>query len=275
MHFMLYISESKDMLFRTELLMRSIFYFYQKKDCIKFSIIINGDSSGPIEKPLILSKHWLELKNNFIEENADVFYSKYHWIVSSPARWFLQSKLETCVLIDADVVACKDLTFFFDLEKDYIYGVDAYHVPMGKKEWNMLGFFDKKDFKYYLNFGMLVIPSKQMRLIGDLLIDIQNDFMKKFKNYEYFMAQISLAFIIKNYNFPFKLLPNNFNYIDCLPDENLNDVVFLHYINNRKHFCNLNDSFYVSHNNYVKKISSLVKILFEDEFHKFNKLRIL
>lgn len=258
MHFLFYISETSNMMFQTELLINSILYFSPPVKNLYFSIIVNGEKSGPINKNLKLTKH--KLKNNFLNKHADIFASEYHWLVQSPARWFITPKDKKCVFMDVDMIACKNLSSFFKLKENCIYGVNAIKIPMTHNEWNKLGFFNENDFKYYFNFGMLVIPSYLMTIIGNMLIDLLPIIMSKFKKYEYFATQIAFACILKKLNVKKQSLPIFYNFVDTNKEVDLNKIIFLHYITNRKLFTNLNNIVKnVEENKYTKKVNSIIK----------------
>lgn len=268
MHYLLLISDNEQMCFQAELLMRSIMYFSPKDIKNNFSVVVNGNKSGSLGNCVSLSKY--NTSNSFINKNAEVFCCNYHWIVPTPSRWFLEPKDKNCVLIDSDMIACKDLTPLYDLKKDCFYGVPAFKIPMTQREWSQIGFFNKIDFLNYFNFGMLVVPSDLMRVIGEMMLNILPVILKKFKKYEYFSAQVALAYILKNLQVKKEILSKNFNFYDInqlsfVDDKSeLDDIIFLHYMKNRRHFVNLKDSIDVKHNEVTKKISSLVNILFNN-----------
>lgn len=245
------------MKFQAETLMRSIMYF-SKKD-VYFTIVVNGECSGPIKKPIKLSKS--NIDNPFISKHAEILRCLYHWLVPVPSRWFIEPKAETCVLIDADMIACKDISPLFDLDKKCIHGVTAYRVPISRFDWQSLGLFNSNDYKYYFNFGMLVVPSEHMSTVGNMMMDVLPVILCKFKKFEYFAAQISLAYVLNNLGVNKNVLSQEFNWYDFLPEENLDNILFLHYMNNRKFFVDLKGSLDSHHNNYTKKISNLILML--------------
>lgn len=256
-HFLLLISDTSEMKFQAETLMRSIMYF-SKKD-VYFTIVVNGECSGPIKKPIKLSKS--NIDNPFISKHAEILRCLYHWLVPVPSRWFIEPKAETCVLIDADMIACKDISPLFDLDKKCIHGVTAYRVPISRFDWQSLGLFNSNDYKYYFNFGMLVVPSEHMSTVGNMMMDVLPVILCKFKKFEYFAAQISLAYVLNNLGVNKNVLSQEFNWYDFLPEENLDNILFLHYMNNRKFFVDLKGSLDSHHNNYTKKISNLILML--------------
>ena len=261
MHYLLLISDNEQMCFQAELLIRSIMHFSPKDIKNNFSVVVNGNKSGPLGKSVELSKY--RLNNNFINNIAEVLYCEYHWLVPTPSRWFITPQDKTCVFIDVDIVACKDLSSFYELKDNCIYGVAALKIPMSNFEWSQLGFNQNKDFINYLNFGMLVIPSNLMSKIGLRLIENLPIILKKFKRYEYFAAQIALAYVFKNLDVPKVILPQIFNFFDTNETlDDLDNVLLLHYMKNRKFFKNLETSYDVQENEITKKISSVVKLLY-------------
>jgi len=263
------------MKFQAETLMRSIMYF--SKQDVYFTIVVNGECCGPINKPIKLSSS--NLDNFFISKHAEILSCPYHWLVPTPSRWFVEPKAETCVFIDADMIACKDISPLFDLDKKCIHGVTAYNVPISRFDLQSLGLFNVSDYKYYFNFGMLVVPSEYMSTIGNMMMDVLPVVLCKFKKYEYFVAQISLAYVLKNSGINKNVLPQEFNWYDLLPEKNLDNILFLHYINNRKFFVDLKGSLNLEsnfkglldlkisldsqYNNYTKKISNLIKMFYD------------
>lgn len=274
-HFLLVISDTCEMKFHAETLMRSIMYF--SKQHVYFTIVVNGECSGPINKPIKLSKS--NIDNLFISEHAEILSCPYHWLVPAPSRWFVEPKAETCVFIDADMIACKDISPLFNLDKKSIHGVTAYNVPISRFDLQSLGLFNSNDYKYYFNFGMLVVPSEYMLTIGNMMMDVLPVVLCKFKKYEYFAAQISLAYVLNNSGLNKNILSQEFNWYDFLPEKNLDDILFLHYINNKKFFVNLEGSLNSKinlkglldlktplesqHNNYTKKIRNIIEMLYK------------
>lgn len=262
MHFLFLISENANMCFQTELLMRSILYFSPHGSDTKFSVIVNGDKSGPIKNPLKIINH--KLKNSFINKHAEVLSCEYHWLVPAPSRWFINPRCKSCVFIDVDMIACRNLFPLYNLKKNFIYGVNSIKIPMNQKEWERLGFFSKSDFKYYFNFGMLVVPSYLMLKIGNMLMTILPVILQKFKKYEYFAAQIALACVLKKLKIKKIVLPRNFNYVDTPnhDDDNFDDILFLHYVHNRKYYKNFQSHLTVEENVYTKKINEIIKKIY-------------
>lgn len=227
-HFLMLISETPEMLFRTEFLIRSIKRF-SKDFPVFFSIVVNGYSDTHLIKPC-LSKGRVD--NSYIVKNAEILRSPFKWHLPIPHRWFVEPKSEVCVFIDADMIACQKLDSLFDLDKGVFHGVEAYKNHLTLQEWRSLGI--EKDLRYF-NFGMLVVPSHQLRAIGECLLEITKEVVEAYKSHYYFAAQIALAKAIHILNIQTNCLPKTFNWFDLWPESDLSQILFLHYMNN-KHY---------------------------------------
>lgn len=259
------ISDRQDMIFRVEFLIRSIKKFSPKPAF--FSIVVNGQQKTSI-KPFKLTKG--SINNKYISENADIFNCQYHWEIPVPSRWFIEPKTDTCVFIDADVIACKDLSSLYDLKKDVVHGVTGPFTEMiTKKQWESIGFFNT-EFKYYFNFGVVIVPSKHMLDIGNNIFEN----MAKIMNLpylpnklnvppKYFAGQILLAYTLKNMRIAMNVMPNKFNWFDNLPTQNINEIVLLHYIENKYSINNLSEAISASENVYRQLIRNVVNGLVE------------
>ena len=251
MHYLLMVSNEKSMLFRAELLIRSIKKFSYNKPVV-FSLVINGTQNSEIDKNLKLIDCTVE--NDYISKNSSVFYCPYHWKIPFPSRWLIDPKMETCIFIDADVIACNDLSQLYNLEKNKIHGVTAFdNKILSSEKWKKIGFFED-DLKNYFNYGVVIVPSKYVSNIGK---EILNNFLKIkniFKEQEYFTGQITLAYVLKKMNLPVNILPNKFNHVDMLLPNKIEEIIFLHYILNKKNISKISDLFIRSENKYMELI---------------------
>lgn len=220
------ISDNPTMRKQTELLIRSIKLFSKGKPTA-FSLVIQGFEKSSIKKPLILPK--IDYKYKYLSSATDVYYCPYYWELGAPCRWFIEPKMDMCVLIDVDMIACNDLSSLYELDKDTIHGVTAFNTTkLRDKEWESIGV----ERKNYFNFGMIVVPSKYLHEIGNKLFDVYPEMSKKFNNY--YSGQISLAYIMKNMKK--NILPQKFNWYDKLPFEGRDKIIFLHYFSKSKEY---------------------------------------
>jgi hypothetical protein len=232
MHFLMMISDDSTMIYQTEMLIRSVKKFAPGPS--EFSIVVNGQAVVPT------TEMWIrrataevvpgQLKNGYISSNAEILFCPYHWRTYTPSRWFIKPKSETCVFIDADMLACCDLTPLYELDKNTVHGVAAFNWHLGEDHWKSLG-LNQDEIQYYFNFGMLVVPAKYMTAIGNQMLDM---LPKMLHEHSYHAGQISLALSLKKLGIPRNSLPNKFNWYDTLLPDNLDEIILLHYFCNRE-----------------------------------------
>lgn len=243
------------MVFRLKLLMLTIKYFSVEKPF--FSVVVNQhNTSLPLQKELILNRG--HICDAYISKNADIYHCDYHWAIPVPARWFIVPKDETCVLIDADMVACQDLSCLNYLDKDKIHGVTTNKQHLTDAEWISLG-FSKSDLKYYLNFGLIIVPSSKLLEIGEQMLNNVFYIIDRFPHQQYYSGQIALAYTLKQLMMPINVLPKQFNWYDLLPPDNLNDIIFLHYFRSRQYIVSENTACCCNRNEYTKLIGKLAQ----------------
>lgn len=254
MHYLLTIGTGGNWEFRAELLIKSINHFsYGKRNF--FSIVVNGNEFESFDE-IKLTK-W-SVRNKYLNKQCDIWYSPYIWQLWVPHRWFIEPKCETCVIIDADMIACKDISNIYNLDKDKFYGVKASDKILTEEEWKSLELPEWE--KYYFNFGMLIFPSKIMKSIGEELIKeidiLSNKIFNKTK--KYFIEQIALALVLKRSIISVNSLDNKFNWFEFNPYRE--DIVFLHYLYSRCSFFNVDDILdFPNENQYKNLIKRSVK----------------
>lgn len=256
MHYISMISDNPSMVFGLELMMRTVKKFSGDRP-ITFSVVVNGNSREPVLRPLILTKR--SFHNDYISKYADVYDCPYHWTLHAPCRWFVEPKGETCVFIDTDIIACRDLTPLYDLDKNTVYGVPAHFNPINADQWASIG-MSSEEMKFYFNFGMVVVPSKYVKSVGETMMDKVPDFMKLFREVEYFAAQIALSHTLKEIGVTRLSLPKQFNWLDLHPyPNNPKEILFMHYVLNRKHVTDKYAACSLHGNEYAKMISESAK----------------
>jgi len=226
MHFLMMISDTPSMVFQTELLIRSIKNFSHFP--VAFSVVIQGHDEGPIKNPLPLIN--INHHNKYLSDNAEMLYCPYFWELGAPCRWFIDPQMDTCVLIDVDMIACSDLSPLFELDKDSIHGVTAFKNKVSNEQWESINLLPD-DRQYYFNMGMLIVPSKHLTHIGNKLFDVYPE-MSKIN--QYYSGQISFTYIVKEMGLKRNTLPPEFNWYDKQPYPN-SEIIFLHYFSNRHH----------------------------------------
>lgn len=246
------ISEKKDMIFQTEFLIRSIKKFSGFRST-QFSVVVNGDVRTAIVEPSLTKG---SVDNRYVMRNADVWRSPYFWSIPIPHRWYIEPKSETCVMIDVDMIACKDISPIFNLDKKVFYGVNAYKKFFSLEDWRKVG-VEKVN---YFNFGLLIVPSEKMRIIGESLLNNVKIVTENYKNYYYFAAQIALTKTLYELQLDVEALPREFNWYDMRKEENLNDIIFLHYMSNRKYVKDKN--IMIGKNGYLNLINSVAAQVF-------------
>jgi len=228
------ISEKPEMLFQTELLIRSVKKFSQNR-ISHFSIVVNGeqDTSSIVYPSLTRGT----IRNKYIAANAEIWRSPYYWEIPIPHRWFIEPKSDTCVFIDADVIACGDLEPLYNLDKNVFHGVPAYKNHLSEKDWADL---DVRETSNYFNMGMLVVPSKYLRVIGEAMMNIMDDVLRNYHEHYYFAGQIAVTKALHDLQIEVNHLPSQFNWYDLNFPQNLDNILFLHYISNKNQVLNSN-----------------------------------
>lgn len=265
MHYLMLISEKPQMLFQTELLIRSVKKFAKNKPSY-FSIVVNGEERiNSIVYPSLTKG---TINNKYIASNAEIWKSPYFWEIPIPNRWFIEPKSEKCVFIDADVIACRDLEELYNLDENFFHGVQAHMNPLSNSEWFSLGLNEEKIKKLnYFNMGMLVVPSKYLKIIGEGMMKVLQNIIDKFPNRYYYSAQIAVSKALYDLQIPTNHLPEIFNWYDAKPPKNLNEIIFLHYFMNRGHVINLKE-INTKANEYTKMIGQIANDVFKSSVKK-------
>lgn len=226
MHYLSMISDRPDMVFQLEHMMRTVKRHAGGRE-VAFSVVVNGNSGVPaVGKPELTRRGF---HNSYIETHADVYDCPQHWTLHVPCRWFIEPKMERCVFIDTDIIACNDLAPLYALAPDAVCGVPALRNPLTAGEWGQIG-MTADDVKYYFNFGMVVVPGKHMKEIGTKLMEKVPAFRRQFKKAEYYAGQIALSHTLKELGVNRLALPREFNWLDSHPEPaSFNDVLFMHY----------------------------------------------
>lgn len=223
------ISDTPYMLKQAERLIKSIKFFSKKKPT-EFSIIIQGYDRSPIINPIPLPK--IKIPNKYLSLNCDIHYCPYFWKLGAPCRWHINPKMDQCVFIDVDMIACNDLSPVYELDKNAIHGVTAFKTDiLTDNQWDSLG-ISKKERLFYFNFGFIVVPSKKMKDIGDKMLKYYSWIAKEYN--DYYAGQICLTYICKELGIKRNILETKFNYYDKLPIFDVNQILFLHYLSNRE-----------------------------------------
>jgi hypothetical protein len=223
------LAGSPNYLFLAELLLRSLVKF-GKSDFFADLIILNANEFTCID----------DLKH--IKKYCKVSYSKEKYEDHYPSRWFIEPKSDVCIFLDFDILICSGVKPIVDicLKRDAFCAVPAVnHIPLN--EWYRLfnlcnvKFPDKmiktKDGNvspYYVNYGVLAMPSKFVKPIRQVILN-NVEIVKRFTSQPYFIGQISLAISLAQANIPTFVLPERFNYIDFIASkEEFDNVVFYH-----------------------------------------------
>lgn len=236
------VSENTRMIEQCDLLIRSIRFFSNKDTKIYFSIVLQGNEQKLPSNPFEVKK--IEIKNanyreffncnisNYLIKNAEFYFSPQIWTLGMPCRWFVEPKSETCTMIDADILACNNLNELYDLNKNKIYGRRARKNKeiIGENDWKEINFSEEDIKNYYVNFGLVVVPSIHLKKIG---LEIFKNYNKMKKLHEYFAGQLALAHAIKNLNLEMDLLPSKFNYYDLDEFPGREEILFLHLMKNK------------------------------------------
>lgn len=252
------ISDTPEMIFRTEMAIRSIKRFSNNNE-VAFSIVVNGEQKI---FPKNIIKNQERIKSKYLLNNAEIYECPCYWSIPFPSRWFIEPKMENCVFIDVDMIACKDLTPLYNLEKQVVHGVKAGKQAMTDEEWESIG-FNKKDLDFYFNFGLVVVPSEHIEKIKKMMLVNVLKISNKFKEHYYFAGQIALAYSLKELGLQMNSLPNKFNWYDFWAfDKNYEkEILFLHYLSNRDGAVNLKKISNTANNNSVQLIKKTCKKL--------------
>lgn len=242
------ISETASMLYQTELLIKSIKKYSKVPQ--NFSLVVQGYELSSRKQPIPLVP--IKITNKYINENAEVLYCPYYWRLGTPCRWFIEPKSEMCVFIDVDIIACNDLSSLEELDKNTIYGNTAYFSPLNDQEWLSLE-IEKNEQQFYFNMGLIISPSKYIKIIGNELLRIYPEIENKFPDCCYYAGQISLTYIVKKMKIPRKVLEEYTHWYDVCPFESMKKTpMFLHYFTNRNNNHNISSAFADTERNYAK-----------------------
>jgi hypothetical protein len=232
------VSENQTMLEQCDLLVKSIRFFSKNKTY--FSIVLQGNDTKPplfankIEK-IDINKNYKNFFNcnisNYLIKKVEFYFSPQIWTLGMPCRWFVNPKSENCVMIDVDMIACNDLSPLYNLNKNVIHGVRAINKKIIKKEdWLKIGFSEEDIKNYYINFGLIVVPSIYLEKIG---IELFENYNRMKKLHEYCAGQLALAYCIKKLNIKLNLLPSKFNYYDLMRFPGREKIIFIHLLKNK------------------------------------------
>lgn len=237
MHYLMMISENPIMIRQCDLLIKSLKFFSNKE--IYFSIVLQGNELNLPSKPNTIEKidiyNYKKIFNcsmsSFLINNCEFYFCPQNWMLGMPCRWFIEPKSETCIMIDVDMLACNNLDPVYELS-NRIYGVKARKNKdmMSKENWQKIGFSEEDVYNYYINFGLVIVPSIYLQKIG---LELFENYQKMKKLHDYYAGQIALAYAIKKLSLPISLLPKKFNYYDLDEFPGRENILFLHLLQNK------------------------------------------
>lgn len=239
MHYLMMISQNSLMIHGLELLVKSIKFFSGNRD-VYFSVVLQGEENSLPQNLNDIIFKIDNLKNkkilnydisNYLIKNVEFYFCPYYWTLGVPCRWFIEPKLDSCVMIDVDMLACNNLDKIYCLKKNKIYGVKAKNNFWNEAIWQKINFSKCDVSNYYINFGLVVVPADYMQLIGKFLF---LNYSKMMSLSKYYAGQLSLAYTFKKLNFNVNLLPKKFNFYDKDKFPGRENILFLHIMNNRK-----------------------------------------
>jgi hypothetical protein len=230
------------MFFQTECLIKSLKRF-SKIDFFVTIIITGVESVNLIE---IIQKYP-------ILNDVEILCSNINYKKHPPVRWNVQLKADV-IFIDCDVLVCNTLQNLSC--KDAISGVLAHDSPFFMDEWMQI--FNglkikfsgetfkttdtKKEIPFYVNYGMIMT---QTHIVNEMRVQLQKNIDKVMSFWKtsnsYFVGQIALTVTIEELNIKKEILPVRYNYPDYSwydknYSEELNKMVFYHYLNGKKSF---------------------------------------
>lgn len=260
MHFVMMISneDQKGGMFKwLENTVKSIKFFSHEQQEIFFTVVLQGESknyphSFGFENLNLVNQNeiisYYSKTSSYLMNNVEFYYCDSYWELGMPCRWFVKPRSKICCMIDVDMIACNNLSPLYSLDKEFIHGALARNARwIHTKEKVAGGGVDEKNLlkiglsisdleKYYLNFGLVVVPSCFLRIVGEELFSKYRWFKQNIHNY--YAGQFALAHTLKDLDLPLNLLPDVFNYYDKDPVAGReSDILFLHIMQNRGSIC--------------------------------------
>lgn len=267
MHFLATVSEDALILFRLEILLRTLKKYAQTD--FHFTTVFTGKQrtyGWAKDKMAVSHEGGMETIRKiapYIAENSEILFCPYHYSFHPPCRWFVEPKSDPCIMIDADVLCCSALHSIEAMSKDRVRGLTAYGDHLTLEEWNKIGRWKEQDLQYYFNYGVVIVPNQFLRQIGDTLYDCMLEIEHKTpEKHRYYVGQIALAEAMNRLKTPRSTLSMKYNFADCVDvryyRNEFDNVVFLHYFTNK---------YLLSGQDFMSKLS----VETGNELHKFMK----
>lgn len=256
------VSENENMIGECDLLIKSINFFSNKNTEIYFSIVLQGNETKLPSKPNTIKKietnECKKLFNcnitNYLKRKCEFYFCPQVWNLGMPCRWFVKPKSKTCIMIDVDMVACNNLDLLYSMyNSEEIHGVKARKNKeiISKKDWEKIGFSEEDINNYYINFGLVVVPSIHLEKIG---FELFENYKNMSKLHGYFAGQLALAYSIKKLKLKLNLLPSKFNYYDLDEFPGREEILILHLLENKGAYKEN-----VTKNKYIKLVQDIKK----------------
>lgn len=242
MHFLATVSDDPKIMFRLELLLRSLKHFAGRD--YHFSTVLTGrEVSRKWSKESMAVadsnvRQHVQRAYPYVAKHSEVFYCPYHYVTHPPCRWFVPIQSDPCVFIDADVLCCSSLEPLAELSKDRVRGLTVYSNDIDYPIWLKLADFREEDMQFYFNYGVVVVPQQFIPTIGEELFtslpSVENTLTERFS---YYAGQVGLCRALKVLKIRRGLLPMRFNFADCMSHNHYSDefskLVFYHYFTNK------------------------------------------
>lgn len=244
-HFLITTNPTVPRLFQAETLVKSLKAFSGLAQ-VDVTLVLTSNS---LTESLDMTLKPTKSKNAYLDKNCEVLSSNTHWSTHPPVRWFVQPKHDTCVFLDTDVLAAGPIEF--DTQGKF-WGMLAHSAPFKMDLWQKfsracafdlpnkkyLSMHTKEAMPYYVNFGVLFVPSFLVtKMRNNLLINMKvaNKFFYSTLNNNYYASQAALTATIYQLGIPHDELPLRYNYSDFpvhdkhSPEE-MNNCVLYHYL---------------------------------------------
>jgi hypothetical protein len=234
MHFLATVSNNPAILFRLEILLRTL--KANARTDFHFTTVLTGasdDRNAPLESiPAYFTP------SGFLKNHSEFCFCPSHYSLHPPCRWFVEPKSDICVLIDADILCCSSLLELETFSLDRVRGVTAFSNPISEENWKKIGNWSSIDRSLYFNYGLIIVPSQFLKPIGLCLRELISEVDSKIPyDVSRYAGQIALTLAMSSLGIPREAIPFRFNFYDCLEVkqhiEEFRELVFYHYFSNQ------------------------------------------
>lgn len=176
-------------------------------------------------------------KFNIVENHNTEFNPTWYGAIAQVP----QSNSDITILIDADIIINNNLTELLETSSQKVCGVLAYRSPFENTEaWHKLGMtklnykyiLDKAPCPYYINLGLVAMPTPLVRPLADCILQFVRKAEKVFPGH-FHRPQFALSMALEHLQAPRKVLPLYFNYPDMIKEGQPEKAIALHLLHSK------------------------------------------